>query len=94
MHWLPEIGIHTQWSPSLVCSQNVPQVVGVALQNRRPDGRDVREILEAVGLLERAAPVPRPLSPWRSHTSGHLEMVPLGALLRSVRGDEKQVLRK
>ena len=23
--------------------------------------------LEAVGLLERAAPVPRPLSPWRSH---------------------------
>ena len=67
MHWLPEIGIHTQWSPSLVCSQNVPQVVGVALQNRRPDGRDVREILEAVGLLERAAPVPRPLSPWRSH---------------------------
>lgn len=27
-------------------------------------------------------------------TSGHLGMVPLGALLRSVRGDEKQVLRK
>lgn len=72
----------------------LPQVVGVALQNRRPDGRDVREILEAMGLLERAAPVPRPLAPWRSHTSGHLETVPLGALLRSVRGNEKQVLRK
>ena len=94
MHWLPEMGVHTQWSPSRVCSQNVPQVVGVALQNRRPDGRDVREIPEAVGLLEIAPLVPRPLSPWRSHTSGHLEMVTLGALLRSVRGDGKQVLRK
>ena len=112
--WLCEISIYTQWSPPLVHSENVPQVVRVALQNRRPDSRDVRDFLEAVGLLERAAPTLRPLSPRRSHTSGHLEMVlavsfqknrailvslmqfllPLGSLLRSARGDKKQMLRK